>query len=196
MTGKVKDRVGLRFGKLLVISFDSVKGENSLWLCRCDCGIEKIINSKYLSKKKSCGCYQESHGFARHPVYKVWASMLQRCTNQKDKYFENYGGRGISVSREWESFSNFIHDMGIPEKGMTLDRIDNDKGYSKENCRWATRNEQMRNNRKNINITFNGETKCVKDWATSLGFSSGQSITRRLKNGWTIEEALTKNGNT
>lgn len=145
----------------------------------------------------TCGCAQVEyrikprpvkHGLCSSKVYLAWASMKSRCTRQSCKAWENYGGRGISVCERWLLFENFLEDMGIPENGMTLERIDNNSGYSPENCRWATVKEQRRNTRRNILITYEGRTQCLSDWAGDLGFGK-HNLSQRMK-AMTFEEAI------
>lgn len=133
---------------------------------------------------------REYHGMCRSKVYRIWTGMKNRCQNPNNAAFHNYGARGIEVCPEWESFSKFLSDMGEPKDGETLDRIDNELGYSKANCRWATRTEQGRNRRANHFISVGGETKLLCDWAQDLGISHC-TILRRIKIGWTVEEAVT-----
>lgn len=131
------------------------------------------------------------HGMTGTSTYSVWATMKARCSNCNNANYHNYGGRGITVSDSWQKFENFYADMGERPEGMSLDRIDNDKGYSADNCRWASVKQQMRNTRINNWITFNGKTQILKDWADELGLSE-QVIHRRLnKCGWSVEDALT-----
>ena len=120
------------------------------------------------------------------PTYGSWRSMRYRCT--KD---EKYIARGITVCQEWaESFEAFLRDMGVRPEGMTLDRVDNDKGYYKENCRWATPKQQAYNRSTNVLIEYNGVKQGIRQWADKLGVSY-LMLDWRLKNGWTIEEAFT-----
>lgn len=118
-------------------------------------------------------------------VRSIWLKMIRRCLNSKDKAYKNYGGRGITVCKYWiESFDIFFNDMGKrPSKKHTLDRINNDKGYSKQNCRWATWVEQQSNRRDNIKLSINGQTKTASQWANELGFKR-VTIYWRIKAGW------------
>ena len=199
------DLVGQKFGRLTVIKrMGNDKYRNSRWLCLCECGKEKIIRGSHLKSGdiKSCGCLQKeelikrstTHGHkseGRVPkTYMAWCNMIQRCTNSKHKHYQDYGGRGIKVCKRWIKFENFLEDMGIPKKGLTLDRIDNSKGYCKSNCRWATRKEQQRNTRRNHMISYNGKTQCMSEWAEQTGISAS-AILWRLNHGWSIEKALT-----
>jgi len=148
---------GQRFGKWTVVSeVDERKHGQVCWLCKCDCGNEKVVASAVLrkGKSKSCGCYRESvkrtHGMYQTPTHRVWSNMIQRCHNPENTAYRNYGARGITVSDRWrQSFEAFFTDMGdIPFKGAQIDRANNDLGYSKENCRWVTRSENLLNRRK------------------------------------------------
>lgn len=124
--------------------------------------------------------------------YRRWKSMLSRCYNKNHTYYYNYGGRGITVCEEWknsyQNFCDWVKKSGY-KKGLTLDRIDNNKGYSPENCRWATRKQQGRNQRTNKKITINGKTKLMCEWAEISGISE-KNISKRIKRGWTNEELL------
>jgi hypothetical protein len=123
------------------------------------------------------------------PTYTTWSKVIARCTNPCDRRYADYGGRGITVCEEWKTFMGFLADMGDRPKGMTLDRRDNSKGYEPSNCRWATPKEQQRNTRSNRLISFNGATKCVTEWAETLGIGKG-TLNSRLQRGWTEAEAL------
>lgn len=201
---KVKCLLGQQFGRLTVIARAGFRGTSSAWLCQCECGNTKNMSSKHLrgGATKSCGCLLKdtarallidmnySHGLSRTRLYKTWTSMHQRCTNTKNKYFYNYGGRGIKVDQSWDEFQNFVNDMGYPQDGQTLDRIDNDKGYSKDNCKWSDRFEQMRNTRRTVKLEYNGVTKCLKDWAAEVGI--GATVLKyRVNKGWSAERIFT-----
>jgi len=131
------------------------------------------------------------HGHSRSKVYGLWKGMLQRCENPKAPAYENYGGRGISVSAEWHDFTVFLADMGFPPSGGTIDRIDNNGNYRKENCRWATVKEQRNNTRLNVSLTFDGRTQTISEWADELGFTR-ECLRGRIREGWSVEETLTR----
>lgn len=129
---------------------------------------------------------------AQEKLRKVWRAMLCRCNNANDPSYKNYGGRGITVCVEWHEFETFMEDMGIPERGLTLERIENNQGYSRANCRWATRKEQTRNTRSNKYFEFNGEVMCLADWATKFGFCNNFISRRMYVQGMSFAEAITK----
>lgn len=128
----------------------------------------------------------------RRPGYGVWAQMIQRCRNPRHAAYHRYGGRGITVCERWLSFVAFLEDMGDPPPGLSLDRIDNEKGYCKENCRWATDVEQAGNRRNVRLLTFDGRTLPARRWAAELGVEYLTLYARVFKHGWTVERALTE----
>lgn len=131
-----------------------------------------------------------THRKSRSRVYASWTMMIQRCTNPKNPRFSDWGGAGITVSKEWrKSFEAFFADMGDRPIGKSLDRINGKLGYYKENCRWATPQEQNQNRKNNRLITFHGETKCIAEWARIVGLPY-KTVMGRLDDRWTVEEAL------
>lgn len=166
---KSKIKIGDRFGRLIVREFAGQnKHSQSLWFCKCDCGNMKIIMGGGLRNghTKSCGCLQRqrtkesrtTHGMSLTSEHAIWKSMFQRCTNPNNKAYKYYGGHGIKICKSWRSFSNFFEDMGEKPKGLTLERINNNGNYELSNCKWATRTEQMHNQRirKNNKTGING----------------------------------------
>lgn len=135
-----------------------------------------------------------SKGRTMSPTYRSWITMRDRCRNPNCPKYADYGGRGITIDPRWESFERFLADMGERPAGRTLDRRNNDQGYSPDNCRWATRGEQARNQRRTHNITFNGETMCLQDWAERLGIAAHTLYYRLTKHGWSLDRALTTPG--
>jgi hypothetical protein len=197
-----KDITGKVFGRLTVLS---LAGKNNhrvlMWNCICSCGKKTITCGTSLrsGNSKSCGCLRlentinanTTHGKSKTNLYKVWTSMICRCYVKTDANYSSYGGRGITVCDSWKTnYQNFLDDMGEPAIGATIDRIDNDKGYYLENCRWATRVQQQRNIRSNVNITFNGKTQCITAWANEIGVKVGTLQSRLVRYKWPIEKAL------
>lgn len=156
------DEIGKRYGRLTVLNMAARGNSNELrWNVVCDCGKTLIVSASNLitGHTKSCGCwrkeFKKKHGHnsretGKSNTYQSWQAMIQRCNNPNNKYYKYYGGRGITVDLSWigvEGFANFLEDMGKCLEGMTLERIDNDSGYTRKNCKWATRAEQVRNQR-------------------------------------------------
>lgn len=199
------DLAGQRFGKWLVLSFAGTKqyasgSTKSAWNCVCDCGTTASVLGSSLVKpngSKSCGCEairltserSKTHGMTETRAYRIWQAMRNRCRNSNVPNYAIYGGRGIKVCERWNSFENFISDMGEPPDDYSIDRINNDGNYTPENCRWASRAEQARNKSTNRHITLNGETRLLIEWAESLGMDQA-SLRERLDK-WPLEAALT-----
>jgi hypothetical protein len=153
--------------------------------------IVKLGEGKFCSRACCSKFNHLTHGKTKSRAFMSWSAMIQRCENPKAADFPRYGGAGVKISKEWrESFAVFFSDLGERPLGKTLDRIDGSLGYYKENCRWATPEEQNRNRKSNRLLVFLGETKCAKDWAHAVGLPT-DTILKRLNNGWTIEETLT-----
>jgi len=195
------DITGKKYNMLTVLKFDSIKNEQTMWLCKCDCGNEKVLRGSRLKEgvTKSCGCYRKSritkHGLSTSNEYTIWHDIRRRCKKEKNIHYADYGGRGITVCERWDNedgFMNFCDDMGErPSKKHSIDRIDNEKGYSKENCRWTDNITQANNRRGNRPITYNGRTMNVSQWERELNMPSN-NIATRLAKGWTIEDAISK----
>lgn len=132
----------------------------------------------------------KTHGMSGNYTYKSWGMMKSRCTNPSYNHYHNYGGRGIKVCDRWlESFENFLEDMGERPKNHSLDRIDVDGDYCKENCRWSTSKEQNNNRRNNHIIEFNGKSQNITAWAEELNIKV-DILSRRILRGWSIEDTL------
>lgn len=150
-----------------------------------------MIPEKYRMKGAASPNFKHGHSLKGQmsPTYKIWAGMIQRCTNPSRPYYEHYGGRGITVCERWMNFENFLADMGARPAGLTIDRIDNDGNYCPENCRWATPSEQVNNSRANKWITHNGITDTQTNWARRLGMAP-ESLKHRLKVGIPLDAPL------
>lgn len=137
--------------------------------------------------------HNATHGKSDTPTYYCWIDMRRRCLNENHSKYPSYGGRGITICQKWLSFEGFLEDMGEKPHGLTLDRIDNDKGYFLENCRWATRKQQARNRRKSKEpITWRGKTQYLSDWADELGFNWALLWNRLHIYGWSVDKAFTQ----
>jgi hypothetical protein len=175
-------KAGDRYGRYTVLGvFKKPDGYQKYALVQCDCGSEpRHVQVGVLRNgtSQSCGCLHKErvtrHGMWNTPLFNTWAMMIRRCTNPKDRRYDRYGGRGIYVCQEWLDVQTFIADMGPTFKpGLTLDRKNNDGPYSPENCHWATRQEQNRNYSRNVLLTHNNETHCLKEWAEITGINYG-----------------------
>lgn len=196
---KAKDESGKVYGKLTVLEYVGKEKHFSMWRCRCECG--KVIvtrsNSLRTGNTKACSsaCGRVRHGHSirgrKSAEYRCWQAMIARCTNPRQTGYHNYGGRGIMICERWQSFENFIADMGPrPSPRHSLDRKDNNGHYEPGNCRWATKIEQDNNRRTNRLIEFGGRTLSITQWARELGVHP-VTLHIRLKNGWTVEKTLT-----
>lgn len=202
--GKKLNLSGQRFGRLTVIEETTHHTNGTVrWICKCDCGNEVIVSRHNLrdGSTKSCGCWQiesrgrnKTHGERHTRLYKIWASMKQRCYCQSQQNYPHYGGRGIVVCEEWrnnyEAFRNWAIANGYCDN-LTIDRIDTDGNYEPSNCRWATVEMQRNNMRSNINLTYNGESHTMSEWAKVLGISYSALQQRIGKLRWSVEKALT-----
>lgn len=197
---KLTDRMGERYGRLLVVGRapnKSDKDTNARWKCACECGRETVQYGQDLKKGKvvSCGCWNDEkrykHGMSRTLVYGIWKGIHQRCGNPKAPKFYNYGGRGIKVCERWNSFENFVADMGIRPNGYSIERINNDGDYEPANCVWATKKQQLNNKRKSRFLEFNGERKTIAQWSDEIGVRWDTIRNRVDRYGWSIERALT-----
>lgn len=187
---KINDIIGNKYGRLTVISFDHANGYCKYYLCRCDCGNEKIVTrgNLFAGYTKSCGCYQKEQTSKAKKLpndyahlHRILEAMIYRCTDKRNNRYHRYGSRGISVCDEWvnnkDAFCEWSINNGY-ERGLTIDRIDNDKGYSPENCRWVTPREQLFNYSKNVLIEHNNEKKPIAQWCFELGFPYKRAISR------------------
>jgi hypothetical protein len=205
--GSGRDLTGLTFGRLTALDFIR-RGNDRVWRCKCECGSEHwtVTGNLTSGDTKSCGCRPrqketrprrlKTHGEARHDgsmtrTYRIWRKMLARCRNHNQRGFDRYGGRGITVCSAWTNYEQFRNDMGECPPGMEIERIDNDGNYEPSNCRWATRKEQTRNTSTNRLLTLNGVTKCVSEWAETVGVSRN-TLNARLSYGWSDERTLTE----
>lgn len=201
MNHKFRDLHGKTFSHWTVIRRNGKKNGHIAWECKCVCGNMRTIQRGHLVSGAStnCGCVAKAnfrasvitHGASKTIEHATWCRIIDRCENKKLPCYKNYGGRGIKVCARWRhSFENFLEDMGYrPSNDHSIDRIDNEKGYSPSNCRWALRSEQMRNTRRKRVVTLNGKKMLLIEAAEIYGVNYG-SVKWRLRQGQTVEQAL------
>lgn len=180
---------GQKFNSLTAIKKVSIDGHGAMrWLFKCDCGNDFIAVGSTVKSGgiHSCGCVKfetpsKTHGLSRTREHEAWCRIIQRCYDKNDKAYDSYGGRGILMSKQWRhSFETFLKDMGKkPSPKHSIERKDNNKGYSKTNCKWATKKEQARNRRSNHILHINGKKKCIIEWCEYFGLSWHTFKTRR-----------------
>lgn len=184
---------GKKYGDLTVLE-PTKKDNRTAWLCLCSCGNKKVVLTSNLTtqKTKSCGmCKHLLH--KKYPrTYRVWSSMKSRCNNKNHQFYQDYGGRGISVCSRWGEFKNFLEDMGTAPEGLSIERINNNKNYEPENCKWATWKEQHNNKRNNRFLTYKGKTQTMAEWARELKINYRTLKSRLNIQKLSVSEALSK----
>lgn len=196
---RIKDLAGKKVNMLLAIKpVGRDKHGYLLWKCKCDCGNEKVVSSGDFRKGhyQSCGClrkiWPKTHGKTKTRLYRIWTRVKSRCFNSNVSEYDRYGGRGITICKEWEksyeAFQEWALNNGYKEN-LTLDRKDNNGNYEPQNCRWATAKQQNRNRRDNHYVTINGETKTCSEWAETSGVHI-QTFLKRIRNGISGTELL------
>ena len=203
-----KDLTGLTFTYLKVLEyvnsdFDKYGNKTSFWKCQCICGKTIVLPRYDLTRKRnqSCGCMRtqligiksKKHGGYKTRLYHIWVGMRHRCFAPTDKYYRNYGERGITVCDEWANDFITFRDWALTHgyaDNLTIERIDVNGNYEPQNCCWITRAEQPKNTRISKRYTYNGETKTLRDWSVALG-GCPDLVKDRLKRGWDIEDAIT-----
>lgn len=197
---QISNLIGQRFGSLTVIKkSDKMAKSGSMWDCICDCGKQKTIarSSLVSGHTKSCGCsrYGKQNGMSKERLYNIWRKMHVRCENPRHDHFDRYGGRGIKVCKEWDSFLVFREwavNNGYAEN-LTIDRINGDGDYEPENCRWITQKEQMQNICTNRIILFDGERYTVPQFAEMLKVPQ-YTVRNQLRSGWSPEKIASNAG--
>lgn len=208
----LQDLTGQRFGRLTAVGYAGYSQKMSMWSCVCDCGTVRVLPRQRLVQglAKSCGCLKRevlSRPRKHKNVvaiskrknsleYTTYCGIKRRCLNKKDKSYRRYGAKGISVCDRWlfgeeglSGFECFVLDMGLRTADQTIDRLDNAKGYSPENCRWATQKQQNNNYSRNRRVTAFGKTQNLSEWGIEYGID-GETIAARLKRGWPEEKAI------
>lgn len=200
--GQFRDLTGERFGRLVVLQRDGHnKHRQLLWLCKCDCGNTKTVLGFLLSRgeSSSCGCLKKEsiakvnyrHGMTKTPIYGLWHAMIQRCYDKNCHAYSRYGGRGIIVCDKWQTFEGFYEDMGDRPQGKSLERLDNNGNYSRENVIWADIKQQNNNRRTNVVLEHNGKKQTMQQWCDELNLKFG-TVWARLNRGWDVSRALTQ----
>jgi hypothetical protein len=202
---RIIDLTGQKFNRLLVVErVKTNKSKNSKWLCKCECGEYTTVLACHLKSghTKSCGCAKieaikkanTKHGLRNTKLHSVWNSMKQRCLNENNIQYIDYGERGITICEEWKNDFELFYNWSISngyEEGLSIDRINNDKGYYPDNCRWTNELVQANNTRSNHYLTFGSETKTIAEWGRELNLPAKIISDRITKQGWSIEKALT-----
>lgn len=198
--GERVDLTGKKFGLLTVIGFAGIgKSNKKMWLCRCECGVERAMMQDNLVRAKSCGCLRPVnnkgnliHGDSRTRLYGVWKDMRRRCNPKFAKKYPYHAGKGISVCEEWNDWLNFkAWAVGHGyEDGLTIDRIDGDMGYFPNNCRWATRAEQCNNLKSNVHVEYRGKDYTLGELAKSEGIAYQRLRDRVRDLHWSIDRAV------
>ena len=207
--GQFIDLTGQRFGRLTVLRRDGVAtAGNAAWTCACDCGnVTRVMGTSLRSgNTRSCGCllcdarkingkHNATHGLSGTRQYDIWLHMRERVSNPNNPAWHNYGGRGITVCERWKkSFENFWSDMGATYKpGLQLDRINNDLGYSPENCRWTTSKYNNRNRRDNRLVSSPWGLVSVAELSEKSGINQG-TLLSRIRLGWPVSDLLLPSG--
>lgn len=195
------DLTGRRFGRLVAVKMYAKKYKRTKWLCKCDCGVEKLIplGSLTSGRAKSCGCYRKEVTSAKRKkhlqkderLYGIWLNLRNRCFNPNLKSYKDYGQRGITVCKEWDDFGNFSTwalNNGYRED-LTIDRIDNDGNYEPSNCRWATRDIQANNKSDNVRIVIDGVERTIANHARYYKIPY-DTFYYRYENGWNEKDLV------
>lgn len=199
----IEELIGQRYARWTILSEAEPKGSARHMNCVCDCGSTGVVslNGMRAGNSNSCGCYnvdriKETHCTHREsnslktPEYEAWNCMKKRCFDKNNKDYHHYGGRGITVCAEWLDYETFLLDMGRkPSPLHSVDRKDNDRPYCKDNCRWATKQEQANNRRTNRLIEYKGKTQSLMMWAKEKQVNYF-TLRTRLHDGWSFQRAI------
>ena len=189
------------FGSFRFDCYTATRHGNAYGIFVCEiCGEsrERVVSQVRTGYIRSCNCQRKNnatkHGHASNgigtPEYNAWSSMKKRCLNPSHASYKHYGGRGITVCERWMIFDNFLSDMGERKKGLSLDRIDNSRGYSPENCRWVDAKTQCNNKRTTTILTLRGKSMTISQWSAETGIKDC-TISERIRRGWSVEKTLT-----
>jgi hypothetical protein len=196
-----------KYGLLKPIELSYIKGKyEQFWLFKCDCGNLKVSRLYDVKRGKinSCGCIHKKqlaernkanakHGYFGTPIYNSWSGIIERCYNPKSGNYNMYGAKGITMCERWRSsFENFLEDMGERPQGTSIDRIDVYGNYCPENCRWVDAKTQARNRTNNVRYEYDGKNLTLAEWSEITGIKADTMHSRIRKQGWSIEDALTR----
>lgn len=195
------DRTGQKYGRLTCTGKYERRGSYIYWLCECDCGNKTWVRAQNLAsgEVKSCGCAMEHtnrvHGMSHTRIHNIWSKMIERCYWKDSHAYKDYGGRGITVCEEWRGTEGFIRFYEWSMKNgysedLTIDRIDNNKGYSPDNCRWTDKLTQANNTRTNVFYEYGGEKHTVAEWARIYNLPQECLRQRLYKLNWPFEKAI------
>ncbi len=213
--GNVKDISGQQINGWYVLrEYGRNKSGGATFLCRCDCGNVRVVDGRSIRNgaSKNCGCKRNTdsvermrsiatkHGGKKERLYGVWRGMIDRCNNPKSPFYYRYGGRGISVCDKWQysykSFREWAYASGYNEKAQkwecTIDRVNNNAGYSPDNCIWRTLKQQCNNRSSNHFVEYNGESHTLTEWSELTGIKKDTLRRRIFVYNWTVERALTE----
>lgn len=194
--------IGSKFNRLRYIGkAENDKRNKTMWICKCDCGTIKNIQATQVKNQRvlSCGCLKDegnrkTHGLRKHRLYKIHSGMRQRCYNENNTAYKNYGGRGITVCDEWKNDFQSFYDWSMEngyQKGLSIDRINNDGNYEPSNCRWVD-TKTNNNNKRNVHyVTYKNKTQSLMSWCEELDLDYGIISSRIVEYGWDIERAFT-----
>lgn len=201
----LKDIVGKKFGRLVVVEFDGIRSRHYYWKCKCECGNQSVVDGGKLKSghTQSCGCLLNERRIESHlkhgqnrkslttPEYTAWQSMKQRCNDTASKSYHRYGGRGIKICERWNDFSSFFEDMGSrPSIKHSIERIEVDGNYEPNNCKWATAKEQSRNKTNTIFVEYQGIRVNLKGICEQLGKTYHTVWQRIFRLEWDIDRAI------
>lgn len=203
-----KDLAGEKFSRLKVIKYAYTRNKRAYWLCECVCGNTKVVSTTDLKtgNTQSCGCLKhervktfysnlnKTHGMKGTKIYSKWLSMKARCYKKSCKGYKNYGGRGIKVCDDWKNSFITFYEWAIKngyQDNLTIERIDVNGNYEPDNCKWITNTEQQNNKKNNTYIIYNGDKHTIAEWSRIMGINKN-TISGRLRKGWTTKRVLSK----
>ncbi|MDD3229598.1 MAG: hypothetical protein PHE09_10320 [Oscillospiraceae bacterium] len=203
---KAHDITGNRYGSLVALSRVENRGKDTAWLCLCDCGNKTVVKTPNLKNghTKSCGCLKEKtsyrnnikHGLSQNnghiaKLYKLWSGIKDRCLNINNPHYKEYGGRGILICEDWVSDYEAFHKWAVSngyKECLSIDRVNNNKGYSPDNCRFVTMTEQNRNKRNNITVEYRGRKMVLSELSEICGVNY-KTLYKRVMSGWSVKDA-------